>query len=171
MKARAGTRIAAVTLMAVMTLTGCGTDSGGVSPTGGGGDALGGTAKQRENREAHGKKVHSAAEEVKTALADAGITTQVLATPLGGGSVVGAHPEDTAVAAFTQGFENLVQRGDWQAQSGGSNPAVFSAKKKDGCMAIGVHDFTDRRPETKPGEVMVTISVICPVSQETQGRS
>ncbi len=97
---------------------------------------------------------------MKAALADAGVTAQAMVTRTSG-VVMGTHPEATVVAAFTKGFESLAQRQGWQIEPAGADPDVLRAKRKDGCQAVGTHDFTDRRPQTKPGEVTVTVSVTC----------
>ncbi|MFD4240898.1 hypothetical protein ACFWP3_04740 [Streptomyces sp. NPDC058525] len=143
-----------------MVLAGCGAGSEGATPAGEATGSPGGTAKQRADLEAHQKKVRAAADEVNAALADAGVTAQAMVTRTSA-VVMGTHPEATVRASFTKGFDNLAQRRGWQVEPAGADASLLRAEKQDGCRVIGTHDFTDRRPQTKPGEVTVTVSVTC----------
>ncbi|MFD9265378.1 hypothetical protein ACFWB1_26605 [Streptomyces goshikiensis] len=147
---------AAAALAAAVFLAGCGTESDSAEPDNTASSGV--SRKQQANRDKIRAQTNQAAQDVQTAMVDAGMHAVAVTPPLGVATVEAAHPQDTALSALTAGFDNLAKKG-WERQKTGKQTTITA--KKGGCTALADGTFSHHRSETKPGDVDVIIGVRC----------
>ncbi|MFE2925022.1 hypothetical protein [Streptomyces goshikiensis] len=146
---------AAAALTAAVFLAGCGTETDSAEPDTA---SSGVSRKQQANRDKIRAQTNQAAQDVQSAMVDAGMHAVAVTPPLGVATVEAAHPRDTALSALTAGFDNLAKKG-WERQKTGKETTITA--KKGGCTALADGTFSRHRSETKPGDADVIIAVLC----------